>query len=214
MLIDAVLPGGERARDGLRRGARRGRVRRQPRRRSSARRIDSAAGRYVAIALAGTIGYLLGSLLGWAIGVYGGRPLLERRGRWLHLTPEKLDRAEALVRARGDWAVFIGRLTPVVRSFISIPAGVFRSPLGRYTVLTAARLGDLVLRLRRRRLGVRNRILGGVPRGLPLASTTLSSLVVASGSRRGCSSAADARPRMRPPCRRFRSLTSRRSTRR
>jgi membrane protein DedA with SNARE-associated domain len=99
-------------------------------------RIDSAAWGFVAVSLAGTIGYLLGSLLGWAIGAYGGRPLLERRGRWLHISPERLDRAEAWFDRRGDWAVFIGRVTPVVRSFISIPAGVFRSPLPRYTVLT------------------------------------------------------------------------------
>jgi membrane protein DedA with SNARE-associated domain len=90
----------------------------------------------VAVSLAGTIGYLIGSLLGWAIGAFGGRPLLERHGRWFHLTPARLDRAEAWFDRRGDWAVFLGRVTPVVRSFISIPAGVFRSPLGRYTVLT------------------------------------------------------------------------------
>jgi membrane protein DedA with SNARE-associated domain len=91
---------------------------------------------YVVIALAGTIGYLVGSLAGWWIGVHGGRPLLERRGRWFHLTPEKLDRAEAWFDRYEDWAVFLGRVTPVVRSFVSIPAGVFRVPLGRYTVLT------------------------------------------------------------------------------
>jgi membrane protein DedA with SNARE-associated domain len=99
-------------------------------------RIDSAAWGFVAVSLAGTIGYLLGSLLGWAIGAYGGRPLLESRGRWLHVSPDRLDRAEAWFERRGDWAVFLGRITPVVRSFISIPAGVFRSPLPRYTVLT------------------------------------------------------------------------------
>jgi membrane protein DedA with SNARE-associated domain len=99
-------------------------------------RIHSHAWGFVAVSLAGTIGYLLGSLAGWGIGAYGGRPLLERRGRWFHLSPEKLDRAEAWFERRGDWAVFLGRLTPVVRSFISIPAGVFRSPLPRYIVLT------------------------------------------------------------------------------
>jgi membrane protein DedA with SNARE-associated domain len=99
-------------------------------------RIDTPAWGFVAVSVAGTIGYLIGSLLGWGIGAYGGRPLLERRGRWLHLGPDKLDRAEAWFDRRGDWAVFLGRLTPVVRSFISIPAGVFRSPLRRYTVLT------------------------------------------------------------------------------
>jgi membrane protein DedA with SNARE-associated domain len=99
-------------------------------------RIDTPAWGFVAVSVAGTIGYLIGSLLGWGIGAYGGRPLLERRGRWLHLGPDKLDRAEAWFDRRGDWAVFLGRLTPVVRSFISIPAGVFRSPLRRYTALT------------------------------------------------------------------------------
>jgi membrane protein DedA with SNARE-associated domain len=100
--------------------------------------IDSAFWGFVAVSLAGTIGYLIGSLIGWGIGAYGGRPLLERHGRWLHLSPERLDRAESWFERRGDWAVFFGRVTPVVRSFISIPAGVFRSPFGRYTVLTLA----------------------------------------------------------------------------
>jgi membrane protein DedA with SNARE-associated domain len=100
--------------------------------------INTAAWGYVAVALAGTIGYLIGSLVGWGIGYYGGRPLLERRGRWLHLSAAKLDRAEHWFDRHGDWAVFLGRITPIVRSFTSIPAGVFRSPLPRYTVLTLA----------------------------------------------------------------------------
>src|SRR5712691_8164226 len=91
---------------------------------------------YLGVALSGTIGYLLGSLAGWAIGDYGGRPLLEQRGRLLHLDAERLDRAERWFDRWGDWAVLVGRVTPVVRSFISIPAGVFRAPLGRYTALT------------------------------------------------------------------------------
>jgi membrane protein DedA with SNARE-associated domain len=101
-------------------------------------RIDSAAWGFVAVSLAGTLGYLVGSLVGWGVGAYGGRPLLERRGRWFHLSPATLERAEAWFDRRGDWAVFLGRVTPVVRSFISIPAGIFRSPLPRYTVLTLA----------------------------------------------------------------------------
>lgn len=91
---------------------------------------------YLAIALAGTIGYTIGAVAGWAIGDYGGRPYLERHGRWLHLSPAKLERAEAWFDRFGDWAVFLGRITPVVRSFISIPAGIFRFPFWRYTVLT------------------------------------------------------------------------------
>jgi membrane protein DedA with SNARE-associated domain len=91
---------------------------------------------YLAIALAGTIGYTIGSALGWAIGDYGGRPYLERHGRWLHLSPAKLDRAERWFERWEDWAVFLGRLTPVVRSFVSVPAGVFRAPFWRYLWLT------------------------------------------------------------------------------
>jgi membrane protein DedA with SNARE-associated domain len=98
--------------------------------------IDSKFWGFVAVSLAGTLGYLVGALIGWGIGAYGGRPLLERHGRWFHLPAERLDRAEAWFDRRGDSAVFFGRVTPVVRSFISIPAGVFRSPLGRYTLLT------------------------------------------------------------------------------
>jgi membrane protein DedA with SNARE-associated domain len=98
--------------------------------------ISSHGWAFVAMALAGTLGYLVGSIAGWAIGRYGGRPLLERRGRWFHLTPAKLDRAERWFDRWDDFAVLIGRVTPVIRSFISIPAGVFRMPLGRYTVLT------------------------------------------------------------------------------
>jgi membrane protein DedA with SNARE-associated domain len=97
----------------------------------------TGSGAYVAIALAGTIGYLLGAIGGWAIGYYGGRPFLERRGRWLHLSHERLARAERWFERWEGWAVFVGRLTPVARSFISIPAGVFEARLPRYTVLTA-----------------------------------------------------------------------------
>jgi membrane protein DedA with SNARE-associated domain len=94
-------------------------------------------GAFVAIALAGTIGYLLGSIGGWAIGYYGGRPFLERRGRWFHLDAARLDRAERWFQRWEGWAVFVGRITPVARSFVSIPAGLFEARLGRYTVLTA-----------------------------------------------------------------------------
>ena len=91
---------------------------------------------YVAMVLAGTVGYTVGSVIGWAIGLYGGRPFVERHGRKLHVGPDKLAKAERWFDRWGDWAVFIGRITPVARSFIAIPAGVFRAPLGVYTLLT------------------------------------------------------------------------------
>jgi membrane protein DedA with SNARE-associated domain len=98
--------------------------------------IDEGLPAYLAIALAGTIGYTIGAIGGWAIGLYGGRPYLERHGRWLHLDERKLDRAERWFERWGDWGVFLGRVTPVVRSFVSIPAGVFEARLGRYSALT------------------------------------------------------------------------------
>src|SRR5262245_38584588 len=98
--------------------------------------FESGFPAYVAMATAGTIGYLVGAIGGWALGDYLGRPWLERHGRWLHLSAEKLDRAESWFDRWEEWAVFLGRITPVVRSFISVPAGVFRARFGRYVWLT------------------------------------------------------------------------------
>jgi membrane protein DedA with SNARE-associated domain len=98
--------------------------------------IDSHFWAYVAMSMAGVLGNTVGSVIGWGIGFYGGRPLVERRGRWLHLGPENLDKAERWFGRWGDWAVCMGRVTPVVRSFVSIPAGLARMPLGRFTVFT------------------------------------------------------------------------------
>jgi membrane protein DedA with SNARE-associated domain len=93
---------------------------------------------YVVLALAGTLGYLLGSLVGWAIGRWGGRPLIERHGRWLHLDAANVGRAERWFDRHGRAAVLLGRITPLIRSFISIPAGLFETPLAPYTLLTLA----------------------------------------------------------------------------
>jgi membrane protein DedA with SNARE-associated domain len=99
-------------------------------------RIGFGAGAFVALALAGTLGYFVGALIGWAIGRYGGRPLLERHGSWFHLSPARLDRAEAWFARWGPIGVLVGRVTPVIRSFVSIAAGILEMPLGPYTVLT------------------------------------------------------------------------------
>ena len=98
--------------------------------------ISSHFWAFVTMALAGTIGYVLGSMVGWAIGRFGGRPLAERHGRLFHLGPSRLERAERWFDRWDEWAVLLGRITPVVRSFVSIPAGIFRMPFGRYTLLT------------------------------------------------------------------------------
>jgi membrane protein DedA with SNARE-associated domain len=98
--------------------------------------IDSTPWAYVVMALAGVLGYTIGSVVGWAIGLVGGRPFLERHGRWVHVTPKGLDRAEGWFDRYGDAAVFLSRMIPVVRSFISIPAGVAEMPIVRFTVLS------------------------------------------------------------------------------
>jgi membrane protein DedA with SNARE-associated domain len=99
--------------------------------------IGTGLGPYLVLATAGTLGYLAGSLVGWQVGRSGGRPLLERHGRWLHLGPKRMIAAERWFDRHGAKAVLLGRLTPLVRSFISIPAGVFGSPIVAYTALTA-----------------------------------------------------------------------------
>jgi membrane protein DedA with SNARE-associated domain len=98
--------------------------------------IGFGAGAYVAIALAATVGYLAGGLVGWLAGRFGGRELLERRGRWLHVTPERLDRADAWFQRWDRPGVLVGTMTPVLRSFVAIPAGIFEMPLTPFLGLT------------------------------------------------------------------------------
>jgi membrane protein DedA with SNARE-associated domain len=91
---------------------------------------------YISVVVAGVVGYQLGAIVGWWVGYRGGHPFLERHGRWFHLTPQKLDRAERWFQRWDIWAVLLGRITPVARSFVSIPAGVFESPFARYNLFT------------------------------------------------------------------------------
>jgi membrane protein DedA with SNARE-associated domain len=86
--------------------------------------------------IAATLGSLAGALILYAIGRFGGRPLLYRYGRYLRLTPQQLDRADAWFDARGDWIVLFGRLIPGIRSIVSVPAGASEMPLTRFIVLT------------------------------------------------------------------------------
>ncbi|HEY7016909.1 MAG TPA: DedA family protein [Gaiellaceae bacterium] len=99
--------------------------------------IDSDGWAFVTMALVGTIGYLAGSVAGWCIGRYGGRPFVKDHGRFMHVDERRLARAEHWFERRERWAVLIGCMTPVVRSFVAIPAGIFRMPLGLFVLLTA-----------------------------------------------------------------------------
>ncbi len=83
----------------------------------------------------------MGSLAGYLIGAWGGRPLLDRYGRWVHIYPDDLDRADAWFARHGDWAVLICRLIPLLRALINFPAGVAHMPIGRFLMFSV--LGSL-----------------------------------------------------------------------
>ena len=103
--------------------------------------IEPGLGAYVTMALSGTLGYLVGAIAGWAIGLYGGRPLVERRGRLLHLGPERFDRAERWFDRNAHLTVLLGFAAPFVRSFVAIPAGIAGVPLVRFLLLAAIGCG-------------------------------------------------------------------------
>ena len=87
---------------------------------------------FVGVMVAATIGAALGSLAGYLIGAWGGRPLLDRYGRYIHIYPDDLDRADAWFARYGGLAVFLARFVPLLRALINYPAGVARMPIGRF----------------------------------------------------------------------------------
>ena len=94
----------------------------------------------IAIAVA-TVGSVVGAIVGYAIGAWGGRPLLDRYGRYVGIGAGELDRADRWFERWGAWAVFLGRMVPLVRTFVSYPAGISRMPIGRFLAFSA--LGSL-----------------------------------------------------------------------
>lgn len=106
--------------------------------------FESSRGRlvFVATVLAATAGSLVGAWILYAVGRYGGRPAVVRWRRALRVTNADLDRAERWFDRWGQWVVFVGRVVPLARSIVSIPAGTMRMSLVRFSVLTA--LGSLL----------------------------------------------------------------------
>ena len=90
------------------------------------------------VVIAATIGNTLGSLIAYAIGAWGGRPFLERYGRYLLIRPHEIELAERFFDKYGAATAFFSRLLPIVRTFISFPAGVARMPLGRFIAYSTA----------------------------------------------------------------------------
>jgi membrane protein DedA with SNARE-associated domain len=98
--------------------------------------LTGQAWSYWLVVLAGTIGATVGALIAYAIGAWGGRPILERWGRYLGISAADLDRAETFFERHGEAASFFGRMIPVIRSLVSFAAGVARMPVGRFTIFT------------------------------------------------------------------------------
>ena len=94
------------------------------------------------VALVGAAGNLLGSLAAYALGRWAGdaivRQALRRYGRWALLEERELDRAQEWLRRYGDWVVLVGRVVPGLRTVVSLPAGIARLPVLRFSVLTFA----------------------------------------------------------------------------
>jgi membrane protein DedA with SNARE-associated domain len=107
--------------------------------------VDAGDLNFFLVVLAATLGSLSGALILYAIGLYGGRPAVIRWGRVLRVTERDLDRAEAWFVRWGDWVVLFSRMVPLVRSLVSIPAGVMRMSLPRFVVLTT--IGSFVWNL-------------------------------------------------------------------
>jgi membrane protein DedA with SNARE-associated domain len=91
----------------------------------------------VGVVAAGVLGNVVGSVIAWTAGYYGRVELLERN-RLIHVSPAQLQRADRWFERYGSATVFFTRMIPIVRTFISLPAGVARMPIGRFTLLTAA----------------------------------------------------------------------------
>ncbi|MBC7461461.1 MAG: DedA family protein [Thermoleophilia bacterium] len=89
-----------------------------------------------AVVAAGVVGNVLGSILAWGVGAYGGRALVERHGRKIRLNMHHLDRSHAWFERWGAAAVFFGRMLPVVRTFISLPAGIARMNFAKFVFFT------------------------------------------------------------------------------
>jgi len=87
-------------------------------------------------ATAGAVGCNLGSLVAYEIGCYGGRPLVEKYGHWILMGRRELDWADRFFARWGHAAVFLGRLLPVIRTFIALPAGIARMPRGKFHLYT------------------------------------------------------------------------------
>ena len=85
----------------------------------------------------GTLGNIVGSLVAYYVGKLGGRAVITQYGRYIHITGRNLKKAEQWFDRRGEWAVFIGRLLPGIRTFISLPAGIAQMNVVKFTLFSS-----------------------------------------------------------------------------
>jgi membrane protein DedA with SNARE-associated domain len=90
----------------------------------------------IGIVAAGVTGNLVGSWIAYGLGWFGRLELVERHGNWLHIKPQHLQWADRWFARYGSASVFFSRMLPIIRTFISLPAGVARMPFWRFTLLT------------------------------------------------------------------------------
>jgi membrane protein DedA with SNARE-associated domain len=88
--------------------------------------------------LVGSVANLVGSWIAYGVGYYGRIELLDKHGKWLHIKPSHIALTERWFAKYGGWAVFFSRMLPIVRTFISLPAGVARMPFWKFSILTFA----------------------------------------------------------------------------
>ncbi len=100
--------------------------------------LTGAAWNFWIVVIFATIGNTIGSLIAYAIGAFGGRPFLERYGKYLLIRQHEIDLADRFFQRHGNATVFIGRLLPIVRTFISFPAGVARMPIVPFIAFSTA----------------------------------------------------------------------------
>jgi len=93
-------------------------------------------------ALFGAIGCILGSVPSYYIGYFGGRPFIEKYGKYFFVSKEDLENADKWVDKYGDWSFFLCRMLPVIRTFISLPAGILKARKRTFFLLTF--LGSLI----------------------------------------------------------------------
>ncbi len=95
----------------------------------------------IGITLVGTLGNLIGSLITYYVGLKGGRPLLEKYGKYILITKDKLNYVDNIFNKYGPITIFLGRILPGIRTFISLPAGISRMNIKKFIIYTI--LGSL-----------------------------------------------------------------------